>query len=269
MSCGHNIPDGLYTKLGSTDIELTLDRQGATDQACWWGRKKPFCCNTPKSLNPFLPVSLDKLFPTLPPVVDIPVFDKQTIASGAAPVGGSNPQAFGLVVIDGPEDAVTNLNKRDGSHIVFLSCEQDRNDGGGTAQFVCMDDTESSNCNDMHLGGLAGTIMRMPDDCGFATYAVAHSVLPSLSQTLPDHLRKRAPPNTAVYDLEYSYDFTLAKRDSGDIYLRVDYSDSNDYYDQVVAADHQKRTLRSRFWSNSAAIWRRCKRLAQMQHPMN
>ncbi|MCJ1282906.1 hypothetical protein MMC26_002232 [Xylographa opegraphella] len=239
----------------STDIELTLDPQGATGQACWWGRQKPYCCNTPKNLNPFLPVSLDKLFPTLPPVLDIPVFDMQTIASGSSLVGDSNPQVFGLVVIDGPQDAVTNLNKRDGSRIEFLSCDQERGNDGGTAKFLCMDSSESSNCNYMHIGGLTGTIMRMPEDCGFATYAVAHSVIPSLDQFLPDHLKKRAPSDAIVYDLDYGYDFALAKRDSGDIYLRVDYSDSHDYYNQVVAADHQKRTLISRFWSGTLSIW--------------
>lgn len=192
---------------------------------------------------------------------DIPVFDMQTIASGPSLVGEANPQAFGLVVIDGPEDAVTNLNKREGSHIEFLSCDQKRHDDGrrGVVQLVCMNNSESSNCNDLHLGGLAGTIMRMPDDCGFATYAVAHSVVPSLNQTLPDHLKKRAPLDATVYDLEYSYDFRLAKRDSGDIYVRVDYSDSHDYYNQIVAADHQKRALEPRFWSSSPSIWKNCK----------
>ena len=176
--------------VNSTDIELALDPSGDTGQTCWWGRQKPFCCNTPKSRNPFLPVPLDKLFPTLPPETDIPVFDLQQIASGASLVGGSNPQAFGLVVIDGPEDAVTNLNKRDGSHIEFLSCDRKLNDDGGTAQFVCMNDGEGSNCNDMYNGGLQGTIMRMPDDCGFATYAVAHSAIASSNQTLPGHLEQ-------------------------------------------------------------------------------
>lgn len=183
----------------------------------------------------------------------------QTISSGSSPVGEANPQAFGLVVIDGPEDAVTNINKRDGSHIEFLSCDQIRHDRRGVAQIVCMNNSERSNCNDLHFGGLAGTIMRMPDDCGFAIYAVAHSVVPSLNQTLPAYLKKRAPLNATVYDLEYSYDFRLAKQDSGDIYVRVDYSDSHDYYNQIVAADHQKRTLDPRFWSSSSSIWKTCK----------
>lgn len=243
----------------STDIELTLDPRGATGETCWWGRQKPYCCNTPKNLNPFLPVSLDKLFPTLPPALDIPVFDMQTIASGPSLVGGSNPQAFGLVVIDGPQNAVTSLSKRDGSHVDFLYCDQERDNGPGIAQLVCTNDSENSNCNDMHDGGLRGTIMKMPEDCGFATYAVAHSIVPSLNQTLPGYLEKRVPVSAVVYDLEYSYDFTLAKRDSGEIYIRVDYSDSHDYYNQIVAADHQKRALEPRFWSSSPSIWKNCK----------
>lgn len=183
----------------------------------------------------------------------------QTIASGPSLIGESNPQAFGLVIIDGPQDAVTSLNKRDGSHIDFLYCDQERDDGLGVAQLVCTDDSVGSNCNDMHAGGLKGTIIKMPENCGFATYAVAHSIVPSTNQTLPGHLRKRAPLNAVVYDLEYSYDFRLAKRDSGEIYIRVDYSDSHDYYDRIVAADHQRRTLEPRFWSSSASVWKNCK----------
>lgn len=87
------------------------------------------------------------------------------------PVGKANPEAFGLVVINRPKDAVTNINKRDGSHIEFPSCDQIRHDDGcrGVAQLVCMNNSESLNCNDLHFGGLAKAIMQMPDDCGFAT----------------------------------------------------------------------------------------------------
>ena len=247
----------LCTDTVSTDIELTLDPAGDTGSTCWWGRQKPFCCNTPKDLNPFLPVSLDKLFPTLPPTTDIPLCDLQQIQSGVSLVGESNPQAFGLVVIDGAEDAVANLARRDGSHLEFLSCNRHLRDDGGvyTAQFLCMNDSSDSNCDDMHKGGLSGTIVRMPDDCGFATYAVAHAVTVSSSQAIPDHLKKRKPASSMVYDLHYSYDFKLAKRDAGDIFFRVDYSDSRAYYDQIVAADHQKRGLESRFWSKDSGIW--------------
>lgn len=243
---------------------MALDPTGDTGSLCGGGfgggRSKVMCCNPPKNLNPFLPVSLDKLFPTLPPVDDLPQFDFQQIASGVALVGETNPQVFGLVVIDGPEDAVSSLSKRDGSHLEFLSCDQDRGTEPGVAQFVCIDTSETSNCEDMHKGGLHGTILRMPEDCGFATYAVAHSVTRSPDQNLPGHLHKRAPPEAVVYDLEYSYDFKLAKRNSGDIFVRVDYSDSHDYFEKIVAADPDKgkgkRGLHPRYWSGLSSSWK-------------
>ena len=234
----------------STDIELVLDPAGATGSQCAGGlngRQKPLCCNTPNSLSPFLPVPLEDLFPTLPPAADIPVFDSKQIAGG---------QAFGLVVIDGPPDAVTSLSKWDGSHIRFLDCDQHRGHGPGTAQFICINSSDQSNCNDMHLGGFAGTVLKMPEECGFATYAIGHTVSPSSSQIMPEGLRKRAPPNTVIYDLRYSYDFSLAKRDSGDVFVLIDYSDSHDYYNQVVSATHQKRDVHPRFWSKTTAIWK-------------
>lgn len=251
----------------STDIELVVDSAGATGSSCGGsglsGRVKPLCCNTPNSLSPFLPVPLENLFPTLPPAANIPVFDSQQIASGISLVGQSNPQAFGLVVIDGPPDAVTSLSKRDGSHIQFLDCDQYRGDGPRTARFVCNNSSDKSNCDDMHQGGLAGTILKMPEECGFATYAVGHAVSPSSSQDLPKHLKRRAPPNALVYDLKYSYDFSLSKRDSGDIFVRIDYSDSHDYYDQVVSAVHQKRDLHPRFWSKATNVWKNRKSIDQ------
>lgn len=239
---------------------MILDSAGATGSSCGGsglsGRVKPLCCNTPNSLSPFLPVPLENLFPTLPPAADIPVFDSQQIASGVSLVGQSNPQAFGLVVIDGPPDAVTSLSKRDGSHVHFLDCDQHRGDGRSTARFVCNNSSDNSNCDDMHQGGLAGTILKMPEECGFATYAVGHAVYTSSSQNLPKHLERRAPPNAVVYDLEYSYDFSLTKRDSGDVFVRIDYSDSHDYYDQVVSAVHQKRGVHPRFWSKATSVWK-------------
>ncbi|KAI5203118.1 glycoside hydrolase, partial [Aureobasidium subglaciale] len=238
-----------------TDVEIVLDAQGATGSSCAGGlngRQKPLCCNSPSAAAPFLPVPLEDLFPTLPPSDYIPVFDNPTIASGPSLVGQVNPQAFGLVVIDGPPDAVTNLRKRDGSHISFLSCDTARDHSPGIARIVCMDMSGTSNCNDMHQGGLEGTIIKLPEDCGFATYAVAHSVTPSATQVLPED----APADATIYDLRYSYDFSLAKRDSGDIYVRIDYSDSRDYWEQAVAAKHAKRDLGKRWWSKDSQDWK-------------
>ena len=245
---------------------MALDPTGDTSKLCGGsfdptnGRSKVMCCNPPQNSNPFPSVSLDRLFPTLPPVDDLLQFDFQQIDWGPAVVGSSNQQTFGLVVIDGPDGAVSSLSKMDRSHIEFLSCDENRGSDSGVAQFVCLDTSEISNCDEIHKDGLIGTILRMPEDCGFAIYAIAHSVTLSLDQNIPGHLRKRAPPNSVIYDLEYIYDFKLAKRDSGDIFVPIDYSDSNDCFGKIVQAvaepGKRKRDLHHRFWSPASDIWK-------------
>lgn len=259
-----------HTYLHRTDVEVGLDATGDTGSSCaggWNGRQKPLCCNTPSDLNPFLPVPLDHLFPTLPPTSDIPGFDLQQLSPGAPSLTGegSNLGAFGFVVIDGPAGTVTNVAKRDGSHIEFISRGEHHGPGPQTAQFVCLNAAtaeEDSNCNDMYRDGLPGTILRMPDDQGFAKYVVAHSVTLAADQGMPDHVRKRALPNSSVWELEYSYDFAKVKRDSGPVYVRIDYSDSHTYYDKIVAASpSKKRDLEPRFWSKITSVWATRKQL--------
>lgn len=87
-------------------------------------------------------------------------------------------------------------------------------------------------------------------------YAVVHSILPSLSQNLPAHVKRDAPLDSIVYDIELSYDFSLVKRDAGDIYMRLDYSNVPGYFEDIVKADHaKKRSLDKRFWSASSSDW--------------
>ena len=243
----------------ATDVQVGLDPTGDTGSSCASGfssRQKPLCCNTPKNLNPFLPVPLENLFPTLPPTTDVPAFDQQSLSSTPTLVGENpNPNALFFVVIDGPPGAVSNLNKRDGSHIEFLSPAVHHGQASQTTHFICMDDSAESNCDDMHFEGLEGTIIRMPDDLGFAQWAVAHSISES-NFSIPHHLAKRAPTAAKLFELEYSYDFSKSKRDSGDIFPRVDYSDSHNYYTDVVAAPHQQREIEPRFWSKISSVWK-------------
>lgn len=53
-----------------------------------------------------------------------------------------------------------------------------------------------------------------------------------------------------ILDAEISYDFGLVKRDSGDIYIRIDYSNSQGYWDSIVQGDP---ALSERFYSASAS----------------
>ncbi|KAJ5109929.1 hypothetical protein N7532_002574 [Penicillium argentinense] len=242
----------------ATDIQAGLDDKGNTGNKCangYNGRKKPLCCNTPANTNPFLPVALVDLFPKLPPSDDVPAWDKQSLASGDV-AGG---EAFLFVLVDGPSDTVTNVNKRDGSHLEFVTGGVHHGQARQTAHFVCMDDSDTSNCHDMHENGLDGTILRMPEGKGFAKYAVAHSVTIS-NYTVPhNRLSKRAPLGARVFELEYSYDFSKVKRDSSkEVYLRVDYGDRQQYWTDVVEAKHHKRGhTHRRFWSELWQEWKR------------
>jgi hypothetical protein len=243
----------------ATDVQIALDPSGDTGSLCAGGfssRQKPLCCNTPGDLNPFLPVPLENLFPTLPPSDDIPAFEHQSL-SYAPGLIGDNPkvEAFFFIIIDGPPGTVANLNKRDGSHLEFITKGVHHGQASQTAHFVCMNDSSESNCEDMHADGLEGTAIRLPEDMGFAQWAVAHSVKES-HLSVPESVMKRAPRVTKVYELEYSYDFSKVKRDSGPVYIRIDYSDSNTYYTDVVEASHQKRSLEPRFWSVISSVWK-------------
>ncbi|KAK3934339.1 hypothetical protein QBC46DRAFT_230034, partial [Diplogelasinospora grovesii] len=122
---------------------------------------------------------------------------------------------FGFVVINGPADVVTSLDKRDGSHIELLDCEPGATKHDlkvHTVRYVCMDDSNDSNCDDIHLGGAEGTIVKLPPDCGFATHGVVHAIKPAADDSIPHELRARAPTNAAVYELSFSYDFGRVKR---------------------------------------------------------
>ena len=124
--------------------------------------------NTPKNLNPFLPVALENIFPTKPPETGFPIFDLQRLGADDEPVTNEDPnqQTFGLVIIDGPSSAVSSLKKRDGSHWHIISCEPMQSSDISVLQIVCMDGSEHSNCRDIDEGGVEGTIVRMPDNCG-------------------------------------------------------------------------------------------------------
>jgi chitinase len=151
------------------------------------------------------------------------------------------------------------LDNRDGSYLEFLARGNKIEPGTDqtyVAHILCMKEDEAfSNLDDMHEGRLEGAILKMPEEVGFAKYAVAHT-LHETNYTLPAHAMKRAPQGGRNCELSYSYDFAkVQKRGSGgDIYFRVDYASSNKYYTDIVEAKHQERDLQSRFWSKRRSV---------------
>ncbi|PIG87825.1 hypothetical protein AARAC_011883 [Aspergillus arachidicola] len=242
-----------------TDVEFMLDKYGDTTSQCAAGlngRQKVLCCNAPKSINPFLPVDLDKVFPTLPPKSDYPDFDLQNLGADSTPVVNEpNQQTFGMVIIDGPPEAVTKLRRRDNMGFEVLDCDAISETGHSTVRVVCSG-REATDCQ-IGNGVVNGTILHMPDGCGPGAYVVSHSLRVSDNQQLPSHVKRSMGESIVVHDLEVSYDFTHVKRDSGDIYIRIDYSNTPDFWNDIVQADPvKKRGLESRFWSENEDVWK-------------
>jgi hypothetical protein len=234
---------------------------GDSTSSCVGDRKKSLCCDAPNGQNPYLPVALDKIFPKLPPKKNVVKFDVQVLGSAAET---QRTQPFGFVLISGPASVVSNLNKRDGSHMTFLSCEDITTAEKQTTRLVCMDDSEDSNCDDILLDGIEGTIIKMPENCGPGTYAVAHSLETSANQEAADHILAGKPFRRSIMDLTFHYDFSLVKRADEPVYLRVDYSNVYDYWKTIVDSDGEKRKrttpaprspLEKRFFSGNVVSW--------------
>ncbi|KAE8363570.1 hypothetical protein BDV27DRAFT_158663 [Aspergillus caelatus] len=269
---------------------LTTNPMGQWVYLCPAPYTMSLCCDAPDGIEPFLPVDLDNLFPDPPPVEDRVKWDLQILGGYEGTDGemvdknssdDPNTRAFGFVLIAGPDDSLSSFSKRDGSDIELLDCESFKS---GTefqrTRLICINDGEDNNCDDILKGGLNGTVVRMPEGCGPGTYIVAHSLEESDNQTLPDHLVKRAPSTRKVMDLNFSYNFGLAKRAASvddRLQIRVDYSNIPGYWNDIVdeegeessdkrrrgitprisAHDISHKELHKRFFSDDSAPWGR------------
>ncbi|KAL1614362.1 hypothetical protein SLS54_009789 [Diplodia seriata] len=234
-------------------IELMTDSFGDSTSSCRWGRKKVCCCNPPADESAFLPVPLEYLFPDdeLPSTSDTVKWDLQFPNGGSTTVS-PDKQAFGFVLIDGASAAVSNVDKRDGSHLDFLGCESLRGTHHQTIRYVCTYTGPGSNCDAMLEKGIEGTVLKMPESCGEGTWAVAHKAELAADQSLPSHLADLSSP---VMELTFDYNFGLVRRDSGDISLRVDYSNIPGYWNAVVDTPGSEKRSAERRGFGSLTWW--------------
>ena len=203
-------------------------------------RNRVFCCEPKgKKKNKFLPVSLDNLFKDPPKGDKVDVnheikVDKTRGHKGPDPSVGKdtkdskdeiNDSSFGFWVMASPTEIQTTLRAVDGSHWDVFNCPGGTSEELQTAQMICTDVSEKSNCGKISLGrGVPGTILEMPDECGHK-YAVAHSMKPSKNQSLPHHLRKRdLGHKPVVYDLKYDYEWSRVPQEFGNTQMRLDFS---------------------------------------------
>ncbi|KAF8252102.1 glycosyl hydrolases family 18 protein-like protein [Wilcoxina mikolae CBS 423.85] len=238
-------------------VQLTQDLWGLGLSCGANGRSRVFCCDPADGKSPFLPVPLNHLFPH-PPTGDnvdtnfeIKVDDtwgSDQEDPDTAVKNDPNKSTFGFWVLTSPETLQISLDKRDGSHWEVFNCNDAVSEEEQTVQMICTDISESSNCGKIYLGhGVPGTILEMPKGCGPSKYAVAKSMAPSKEQSLPHHLAKRNfGHKPVIYDLTFDYEWKRVPRDLGDTQLRVDFSNEEGYWDNIVekaAKAKRKRSL--------------------------
>jgi chitinase len=152
-----------------------------------------------------------------------------------------NKNAFGFVILSGPENEITTANKRDGSHWELFDCD-DIGELRQTVKAVCTNTSKDSNCDIIFRGGGENTVVEMPSRCGPGKYSVAVSMTESVNHTHLHHrLEKRGLRNAPVYDFTFDYDFSpIKKRGQSNVLVRIDYSDDPGYWGVIVSATHDK-----------------------------
>jgi hypothetical protein len=142
--------------------------------------------------------------------------------------------AFFLVA--GSYSAVTSMKKRDNPGLEVVECPSDvlsrPDDEHQTARIVCTSE-DVPDCFRVQHGGVEGTVVQMPDECGGPSFARAVSLTLSANQTLPGHLQKRRI-TSPVFDFTFDYNIALVRRDAGDFRIRMDFSNVPGYWNAVV-----------------------------------
>ncbi|KAJ6287495.1 hypothetical protein J3E71DRAFT_358329 [Bipolaris maydis] len=246
----------------------------------WYNADLAFCCNTKgmgkETIN--LPVPLKNLFPTPGPdsnTEKLYIKIDQTMGGQITPGNSNDPDdhAFGFYIMSGPEEEITTVNKRDGSHWELFDCDNTISENRQTVKAVCTDSSANSNCDIIFKGGLEHTVVEMPSDCGPGKYAVARKMELSTTHTHIRHkLEKRGLADALVYDFTFDYDFTTFEKRAGqsNVLVRIDYSDNPGYWDSIIEAPpgNQKRKrdleIETIFGGNKKAwlehTWRKEKR---------
>ncbi|KAF7131458.1 hypothetical protein CNMCM5793_004683 [Aspergillus hiratsukae] len=232
---------------GQIEVARSSEGDGSFLASCIFGRQKVFCCDPPFDGTPFLPVSLDNLFPETLPATDAPVYYEAFDGTDKTDVNPTydntytddpNAEPFAWTIMVGAEADVQSLRKRDGSHLETFDCPNPRSDDYSVQSFkaVCTVLGDDNNCEDIKIGSVRGTIIRLPEECGPDEWVRVVSFRELPDHPAPKHLEKRLPVKPKVYEIRYDYNLRNLRRDGGEIYIRLDASVHPGYWDEIVAS---------------------------------
>ncbi|KAH6867420.1 hypothetical protein B0T10DRAFT_611840 [Thelonectria olida] len=181
------------------------------------GRQQSFCCDAPGKKNqPFLPVDLDKIFPSeyLPPPDAVPEFELINIRGGSYKSHPDEPSVAFFLLPDCPEDPLGKPLEE-----------------AQTARVICLNH-KFEKCFGVAMDGVEGTIVHMPE-CGQGTYAG----LSPLCHRKTSRFRRQSPWKTFSFD----YNLALERRDAGELSIRMDYSNVRGYWNAAVDTEGKKK----------------------------
>ncbi|KAL9560669.1 hypothetical protein ACKAV7_015160 [Fusarium commune] len=208
-------------------------------------------------------VDLDKLFPKeyLPASGSKPSYGLVTFGDAT----GTDPTAsgFGFLLVAGDSHVVSSLRKRDGQPepFVFLECPEDvldlPKDTPRTARVTCVSG-DLEGCYRIMERGVEGTIVEMPDSCASNRLVRAISLTASKNQSIP-HAYSQHQRFSQVFDFTFDFNFKFMRRDSNNTSIRMDYSNTPGYWNQLVdRAGIQSRDLKhldERFFAPTDLDW--------------
>ncbi|KAI8244852.1 glycosyl hydrolase family 18 [Colletotrichum sp. SAR 10_96] len=211
----------------------------------------------------FSMVDLDRLFPAeMLPSDDNPTTSYGLVNLGVeADAGEIDPDrtGFGFMLLTGDSYAVASLKKRSDNPnpLVFLDCPYKANeqqDGNSQkARVACFSD-DVRGCFQLMERGFEGTIIEMPDNCAAGSFARAISIEVAEDQSIPIEFSSK-DVTSDVFSLTFDFDLTLARRDTSNTRIRVDYSNIRGYWNAAVDSPGVEGASK-RFHAPTATQWR-------------
>ncbi|EGX92282.1 bacteriodes thetaiotaomicron symbiotic chitinase, putative [Cordyceps militaris CM01] len=178
--------------------------------------------------------------------------------------GYSNPRghAFGFILVAGEKHVVSSLQNRDGfpEPITFLDCPTDigsaPDNSTHTARVVCLNE-DVKGCFQLLEGGIEGTVLQMPDECGRGSLGRAIAMEASKDQSIPAYILASKQATSEVFDLLFDFDVMLMRRDSEKTSIRIDVTNAADYWDSIDDSPGiQSRDLHERFFAPESLQWK-------------